>query len=166
MSTLEFLSPRPAETAFAPRLRSPLERALAGAPAWIEDVSLALAKFEVRGDLGRLSGELVAITPRRALVLAPMSEAAAVEARLRAAGASVVDMTGALAGLRISGSRALTLLRRLTDLDLDRLPAAGAVARVAAVVRQSSGDTYELFWPQEYGDYLAHVVLDTAEGLG
>ena len=165
MSALEFLSPRPADTAVTPRLRSPLERALRGAPAWIEDVSLALAKFEVRGDLGHVTHDLVPITPRRALVLAPMSEAAAVEARLRAAGASVVDMTGALAALRISGSRAVTLLRRLTDLDLDRLPAAGAIAHVAAVIRESSAETYELFWPQEYGDYLAHVVVDTAEGL-
>jgi hypothetical protein len=149
---LEFLSVRP-----GPELRSPLERALS--PAF-EDLSLALAKFEVRGDLSRLEGvDLIRITPRRGLVLAPIGEAAAVEARLDVD--TVIDVTGALAAVRVRGEE---LMRRLTDLDLEDLPAAGAVARVPAVVRRS-GDAFELFWPQEYGHYLAQVVADIAEGL-
>jgi sarcosine oxidase gamma subunit len=161
MSTLEFLSTRPAP-GFEPRLRSPLERALS---VGFHDLSLELAKFEVRGDLDPISGEdLIRITPHRGLVFAPIEEGAAVEARLRERVPTVIDVTGALAGLRIQRTDAATLMRRLTDLDLERLPAAGAVAHVPAIVR-GGGETFELFWPQEYGHYLAHVVVDAAEGL-
>jgi hypothetical protein len=149
---LEFLSVRP-----GPELRSPLEHAASTA---FEDLSLALAKFEVRGDLSRLEGvDLIRITPRRGLVLAPIGEADAVEAKLQVD--TMIDVTGALAAMRVQGE---DLMRRLTDLDLDDLPAAGAVARVPAVVRRS-GEAFELFWPQEYGHYLALVVADVAEGL-
>jgi sarcosine oxidase gamma subunit len=163
MSTLEFLSARPAPTpAFEPRLRSPLERAVSSG---FRDLSLTLAKFEVRGDLDRIAGEdLIRITPARGLVVAPIEQGEAVEARLRQRVATVIDVTGALAALRIERPDAATLMRCLTDLDLERLPAAGAVAHVPAIVR-GGGETFELFWPQEYGHYLAHVVVDTAEGL-
>ena len=167
MTALEFLSPRPAETArFRPRLHSPLERALAHLPRTVDlrDLSLELAKFECRGELDAVDGDVIRITPRRALVLAPIADAAEVERRLRAQVESVLDVTAGLAALRIAGGRAPTVLRRLTDLDLDALPAAGAVAHVPAVVR-GGGELFELFWPQEYGHYLAHVVVDTAEGL-
>lgn len=169
MSTIEFLSPRPATSAaFRPQPRSPLDRALRSVRLGLElhDLSLSLAKFEVRGDLDGIAGEdLIRITPRRGLVLAPFDESEAVEARLRAAVETVIDVTGALAGLRIEAPDAATLMRRLTDLELESLPAAGAVARVPAVVR-GGGDAFELFWPQEYGHYLAEVVLDAADGLG
>jgi sarcosine oxidase gamma subunit len=163
MSTLEFLSTRPAPTpAFEPRLHSPLERALSSG---FRDLSLTLAKFEVRGDLDRISGEdLIRITPERGLVLAPIEEGEVVEARLRERAATVIDVTGALAALRIERADTATLMRRLTDLDLESLPAAGAVAHVPAIVR-GGDETFELFWPQEYGHYLAHVIVDTAEGV-
>jgi sarcosine oxidase gamma subunit len=168
VSALEFLSLRAAPTAeLRPRARSPLERALRPVPRGIrlEDLSLALAKLEVRGDLDALDRvDLIRITPRRGLVLAPAAKGEALEQRLRKQVATVIDRTGALAGLRIEGARAATLLRRLTELDLERLPAAGAVARVPTLVR-GGGKKYELFWPQEYGHYLAQVVLDAAEGL-
>jgi len=61
--------------------------------------------------------------------------------------------------------RGETLMRRLTDLDLDALPAVGAVAHVQAYVIRDVGDTFRLFFPQEYGHYLAEVVIDAAEGL-
>ena len=132
----------------------------------LRDLSLELAKFEVRGELDRAAGEdVIRITPRRALVLGPFAEGEALEARLRASAETVIDVTGALAGLRIEAPDAATLMRRLTDLDLEDLPAAGAVARVPAVVRRD-GDAFELFWPQEYGHYLAEVIVDAAEGLG
>jgi sarcosine oxidase gamma subunit len=169
MKTLAFLSARPAATAeFRPRLRSSLERALSSVPLGIalDDLSLTLAKFEVRGDLdGIAHGDLIRIAPRRGLVLAPYAKGAKLEARLRKQVATVVDVTGALAALRIEAHDAATLMRRLTDLDLESLPAVGAVARVPALVR-GGGNTFELFWPQEYGHYLARVVVDAAEGLG
>lgn len=160
MKALEFLSARASDP--RPQLTSPLARTSSSA---FEDLSLSLAKFEVRGELDRVENEdLIRITPRRGLVVAPIANGKAVESRLRDQGATVIDVTGALAAIRIEGPHAATLMRRLTDLDLTTLPAAAAVAHVPAIVR-GAGDTFELFWPQEYGHYLAHVVADAAEGL-
>ena len=164
--TLEFLSPglAGAGDAFEPVQRSPLERALRGAAAGVLDLSLT-GKLEVRGALDGLElgggAELVGITPDRALVLCPLEDVERHRLQLHAAGRSVVDLTSALAGIQVSGE---TLLRRLTDLDLDALPAVGAVARVPATVLRD-GDEFRIFFPQEYADYVAELVLDTAAGL-
>jgi hypothetical protein len=64
-----------------------------------------------------------------------------------------IDMTAAYAGIRITDERAM---RRLTDLDLDKLPAWGAFARVEAFVLPG----YDVFFPQEYGRYVCEAVLD------
>lgn len=66
-----------------------------------------------------------------------------------------------LAGLQVTGER---LLRRLTDLDLDALPATGMVAHVRATVLRNE-DEFRIFFAQEYADHVAEVVLDTIEGL-
>jgi len=71
------------------------------------------------------------------------------------------ETAGGLAGLQVTGER---LLRRLTDLDLDALPAVGAVAHVRATVLRD-GDEFQLFFPQEYAQHVAGVVLDTLAGL-
>ena len=55
-------------------------------------------------------------------------------------------------------------MRRLTDLDLDALPAVGKLAEVPAVVLRD-GDRFRIFFPQELGHYVAEVVLDTLDGL-
>ena len=159
MSELEFLGLVDGVPA-----RSPLERALApaGPHLAIRDLSLELGKIEVRGALnGELQGEVVRITPERALVLCNTSEAEAVRARAREQGLLAIDMTGALAGLEVRGEQ---LMRRLTYLDLDALPAVGSVAHVPATVTRE-GETFRIFFPQEYGHYVAEVVVDTAEGL-
>lgn len=164
--TLEFLSPGLARTDddFVPVQRSPLERALRAAPPDVRDLSL-IGKLEVRGELEGLDAgdgiEIVSITPDRALVLCPAKDVERHVQHLRDRGASVVDMTSALAGIQVKGER---LLMRLTDLDLEALPAVGAVARVPATVLRQ-GDEFRIFFPQEYGDYVAEVVLDTAAGL-
>jgi sarcosine oxidase gamma subunit len=162
---LEFLSPGLArrDGGFEPVQRSPLERGLQAAPPDVRDLS-ATGKLEVRGELSGLElggGELVRITPDRALVLCPPEEVERSIERLRAQRCSVVDMTSALAGIQVRGE---TLLRRLTDLDLGALPAVGAVARVPATVLRHD-DEFRIFFPQEYADYVAEVVLDTAAGL-
>jgi sarcosine oxidase gamma subunit len=72
----------------------------------------------------------------------------------------------AVAGIELEGPEACRLLRRLTDLDLDALPAIGAVAQVRTLVAQQAEDSFRLWFPQEYADYVAGVVLDTAEGVG
>ena len=163
MSELEFLSPDRArrDSRFTPQYRSPLERALREAPPHVRDVS-RVGKLDVRGEIGAIhAGEVVRITPTRALVLCDFDETAAVRARLRAAAEHVFDVTGALAGILVTGAQ---LLRRLTDLDLDALPAAGAVAGVPAIVLRD-GDEFRIFFPQEYGDHVARVVVDAAMGL-
>ena len=72
----------------------------------------------------------------------------------------------AVAGIELEGSEARLLLRRLTDLDLDALPAIGAVAQVRTLVVVQAEDSFRLWFAQEYADYVAGVVLDTAEGVG
>jgi sarcosine oxidase gamma subunit len=70
-----------------------------------------------------------------------------------------------LAGIELTGPQAETVLRRLTDLDLARLPAVGALAHVRALVQRPEPGRLRIWFPQEYSDYVAEVVLDTWEGL-
>ena len=116
-----FLAADPA----APEWRSPLRRALEGAPPLVRDVSALVDEREVEA-LGPAAG---------------------------------------VAGIEVEGPEAELLLRRLTYLDLQALPAIGALARVRVLVVRESPDRYRLWFPQEYGDYLARVVVDTWEGL-
>ena len=158
---LDFLSPDRADA--EARWRSPLERGLEHAPPEIADISLT-GKLDVRGDLDSVDAkgvELVRITPERGLVLCDFTKTANVRARL-ADRFLVVDLSAALAGLQLRGE---ALMRRLTDLDLDSLPAVGAVAHVQAYVLRDDAETFRLFFPQEYGHYIAEVVVDAAEGL-
>jgi sarcosine oxidase gamma subunit len=157
----DFLSPDLA--APEAQWRSPLERALRHAPADVNDVSLT-GKLELRGDVGTLRSralEIVPVTPERALVLCDFTKTAEIRAKLEER-FLVIDMSAALAGLQVRGE---TLMRRLTDLDLDALPAVGSVAHVQAYVLRDGGETFRLFFPQEYGHYLAEVVVDAAQGL-
>ena len=101
---------------------------------------------------------MVRITPRRALVL---GDAATILGQV-GDGIFAVDLSAGYAGLRLRGEQAM---RRLTDLDLDDLPAVGAVHHVQALVIRDDKDTFRLFFPQEYGDYVAEVVIDAAGGL-
>ena len=71
------------------------------------------------------------------------------------------EVTSGLAGLQVTGER---LLRRLTDLDLDALPATGMVAHVRTTVFRH-GDEFSIYFPQEYADHVAEVVLDAVAGL-
>ena len=159
MSHLDFLSPDLATTDAV--WRSPLERALAHAPEGVEDLTRT-AVFEVRGDVDGLEGEVVRLTPERAYVLCPFEEAGRVRTRLTGAGRVVVDVSAGWAGLRVRGE---TLMHRLTDLDLDALPALGTLAHVRALVIRDEGDSFRLYFAQEYGHSVAEAVIDAAEGL-
>ena len=165
MKGLEFLSPDEASErdGFEPTMVSPLARAFAhGRPRGIEDVSLTTGKIEVRGETGPVEGaEIIPITPARALVLCDYERCA----ELRAGFDTAIDLTGALAGLRIDRPDAETLMRRLTELDLDDLPATGAVAHMPATVLRDGPTSFRLFFPQEYGHSMAEIVFDAARGL-
>lgn len=158
MSELAFLSPGLAESGY----RSPLARALAAGAQGLRDLSTQ-GKLEVRGEVGSIDvGEVIRITPSRALVLCDADDTAALAAQLRGRYPFVVDLSAALAGLAVHGDR---LLRRLTDLDLDDLPSVGAVAGVQCTVLRDDGDEFRLFFAQEYADHVVAVVLDTLAGL-
>jgi sarcosine oxidase gamma subunit len=159
---LAFLSPNLASAEAV--WRSPLERALAHAPAGIEDLSRN-GVLDVRGELDGLDvgdAEVVRLTPERALVLCPFEEAGSLRARLDGAGRLVVDVSAGWAGIRVEGE---TLMRRLTDLDLDALPAMGPLAHVQALVLRDDADWFRFYVPQEYGHSVAEAVMDAAEGL-
>jgi hypothetical protein len=161
VSELAFLSPALADAGY----RSPLAHALAGTD--LRDLS-PLGKLELRASetamtqgqsLGHGSEgqvEVVRITPRRTLLLCEPEAIPTLAAELGA-----VDVSAALAGLAVHGER---LMRRLTDLDLDALPAVGAVAGVQTTILRD-GDEFRLFFAQEYADHVAAVVLDAIEGL-
>ena len=162
MSDLGFLSPDRAASEAV--WSSPLERALAHAPNVIEDVSRT-GVLDVRGDVSALAldgAETARLTPSRALVLCDWSETPSLRARLGSDGFWVIDVSAGYAGLRVQGE---TLLRRATDLDLERLPAVGSVAHVQTLVLRDDEETFRLFFPQEYGHYLAEVLVDAAEGV-
>jgi hypothetical protein len=163
---LDFLSPdlaapdlTPSETAW----RSPLERALADAPAGVEDISRT-GVLEIRGDLDALDlpgTELVTITPARGLLLSDPNRIGEIREKVRQ-DSLALDVSAAWAGLRIRGEQ---LLRRLTDLDLDALPAVGSVHHVQTLVIRDEAETFRLFFPQEYGHSVAEIVIDALEGL-
>jgi len=159
---LDFLSPDLASPDAV--WRSPLERALAQAPAGIEDLSRT-GVLEVRGELDGLDAagaEVVRLTSERALVLCALEEAGRLRSRLAGARRLVVDVSAGWAGLQVQGE---TVLRRLTDLDLAALPAMGSLAHVQGLVIRDEGDTFRLYFPQEYGHSVAETVIDAAEGL-
>lgn len=178
MRSLDFLSPSrcPAGTT-----TSPLRRALdtvsdtasrndAGSSSagvrhrLLEDLSLD-GKLELRGDLDLVrpeeGEELVRLSPRRGFLLTPHDPGETTE-RIRAQGVLAYDATAAWAGFALEGER---LMRRLTDLDLDALPAAGPCARVAAIVLRDQAERFRVYVPQELGHDVAVAVLDAAAGL-
>jgi hypothetical protein len=156
MSELAFLSTRTC----APdvRLVSPLSRAVAEP---IRDVS-SLGKFELRGDVDAAQPgpgeELIRISASRALLVTDGAPP-----RLAQPGLRAYDLSAGLAAFELEGEQ---LMRRLTDLDLDELPAAGPVARgVAAIVQRRGGERFRIFVQQELGHYVVEVALDAAQGL-
>jgi hypothetical protein len=158
VSVLDFLSPsRCAEGTTS----SPLRRALADG---VEDLSFD-GKLELRGDLDLVrpeaGEELVRLSPRRGFLLTRHDPADAAT-RVRAQGLLAYDVSGGWAGLALEGER---LMRRLTDLDLDKLPAAGPFARVTAIVLRDEGERFRVYVPQELGHDAAVAVLDAARSL-
>jgi hypothetical protein len=157
-----FLSPsRSAEGT----LTSPLQRALEGAdPAAVRDLSLD-GVVELRGNVDAVKPgvgeELVRLSPRRAFLFTD-DDPADIAERARSAGTLAYDATGALAGIAIASE---AVMRRLTDLDLDRIPTAGPFAHVTALFRRDADGWFRVYVQQELGHYVAEAVLDALAGL-
>jgi hypothetical protein len=151
VTRLSFLSPHEARVTPVSPLRDVEPRAFT-------DVS-SLGKLEVRG--GVPQGALP-IGPDRALLVVdgdprPMRD------RLRSEGYRVYDMTAALGVVEVEGE---VLMRRLTELDLDALPAIGSIARgTPAVIERLDDERFRLFVPQELSQFVREVVTDLTEGL-
>jgi len=164
VTRLSFLS---ADLVPAEARTSPLANALSrDSSGIVRDVS-DLGKLELRGDVGSVRAgdgeELVQLAPGRALLITHGSAASARE-RLSGSGLRVYDLTGSLAALEVEGD---ALLRRLTDLDLEALPATGPVARgVPALIQRLEGERFRLLVPQELGHYVCETALDLAQGVG
>ena len=160
--TLAFLSP---SSCAEGTVGSPLRRALEGTdPEVVRDLSLE-GIVEIRGNVGvavpGAGEELVRLSPRRAFLFTDGDPVAAAE-RARAAGALAYDATGAYAGIAIANEQ---VVRRLTDLDLERIPAAGPFAHVTALFRRGADGWVRVYVPQELGHYAAEAVLDAIAGL-
>jgi hypothetical protein len=145
---------------------SPLQRALDDTdPEIVRDLSLE-GIVEIRGDADLVAQgvgeELVRLSPRRAFLFVE-DDPADVAERVRAAGALAYDATGALAGIAIANEQ---VMRRLTDLDLDRIPTAGPFAHVTALFRRSADGWFNIYVQQELGHYVAEAVLDALVGVG
>ena len=163
MSLLDFLSPSRCEPGTT---TSPLRRALGDAGSAVVQDLWPHGKVEIRGELDlvapRVGEELVRLTPWRGFLFTG-DDPADVVARLREVGVLAYDATGALAGIAIEGEQ---LMRRLTDLDLDGLPAAGPLlSRVTAIVLRDEGERFRVYVPQELAHDVALAVLDAAAGL-
>ena len=146
-------------------LSSPLRRALQHAdPEAVRDPSLD-GVVELRGDVYSVEPgageELVRLSSGRGFLFTD-GDAADVAERLRAAGVLAFDATGALAGIAVRSEQAM---RRLTDLDLDGLPAAGPFARVPALVLRDEDGWFRVYVQQELGHDVAVAVLDALAGV-
>lgn len=135
---------------------SPLAGALAGAEA-IGDLS-TLTKVEVRGEGAASIDGAVPISATRALVVCEPERR---DELLREPPGFVVDVTAAYAGIEVEGA---ALLQRVTDLDLDALPAAGKVAGAPALLERD-GERFRIWFPQELGASVVEAVRDAQAGL-
>jgi len=145
---------------------SPLRRALAGADsAVVRDLSLE-GIVEIRGGgdaaLPGAGEELVRLSARRVFLFTAGDPVEVVD-RMRAAGVRAYDATGAYAGIAIADDQ---VVRRLTDLDLGRIPTAGPFAHVTALFRRDADGWIRVYVHQELGHYAAEAVLDALAGLG
>ena len=78
---------------------------------------------------------------------------------------SAIGPAAGVAGLELTGPDAAAVLRRLTDVDLERLPAVAPVARVRALVQRPATDRFRIWVPQEYAHHVAAAAIDAWSGV-
>ena len=101
-------------------------------------------------------------SPLRHALAMPRHGIRDVSAEVGDAEADALGPAAGLAGIELEGN---ALMRRLTDLDLSQLPAAGKVAGVPALVSSLGGERYRIFFAQELGHSVVETVRDIQEGL-
>ena len=131
-----------------------------------------LGKIEVRADSVAAGSrrarpkealEWFQVRPDVALVLCEYRDCFVLRSSLARRARLVLDQTGALSILALTGPNASSVLRRLTHLH--QLPAVGSVAHITGHVLARDGGYWVVF-PQEYGHYLWEVAVDAAEPFG
>ena len=155
MNGLEFLSVEAAsaDARFRPLARSAMERRLREAGAEFAERDGWLVAVRVPGEEAhRIVVRDVTHDARNNVLLARVGERA--------------ETYAGMAALELAGSGALAVLRRLTEMPLDELPAVGAVAHIRCWIARTGDDVYRLLFEQEYGHYLWEVAVDAAEPLG
>ncbi len=188
MTTLDFISIDKAERSdrFHPVLKSPMHRRLTEAGAVFEERDGWLVATHVPGqDRHRIAIRDVTASYRveegdgsldiefgdgEYGVLPPTGKGQTLVAGYRAgAGApreGFLDTSAAWGAIEVDGSGASTVMRRLTELDLDDLPVIGALAHVRALIARPGDERYLIVIPQEYGHYGWEAVVDAAHPLG
>jgi len=156
-----------------------------GEPAdpWLADVS-HLGKLDVRGsqaELDELTGGLptgaarrdgdvwtLRLTPVHGYVLCPYGRVGALRDSI---GAPAIDVTSALAGVALGGSRWRDVMNRSSGLDVrpSRFGPgrcmAGSVMRVPTLI-VNEGESIAMFVGWEYGEYFWDAIIDAGETLG
>jgi heterotetrameric sarcosine oxidase gamma subunit len=188
MSTLDFLSIDRAERSdrFHPVLKSPMHRRLTEAGAVFEERDGWLVATQVPGqDLHRIAIRDVTASYRveegdgsahiefgdgEHGVVPPTGEGQTLVASYRGGAGGLregfLDTSAAWGAVEVDGPGATTVMRRLTELDLDDLPAVGALAHVRALVARPGDERYLIVVPQEYCHYIWEAVVDAAHPLG
>jgi heterotetrameric sarcosine oxidase gamma subunit len=188
MSVLDFLSLDKAERSdrFHPVLKSPMHRRLTEAGAGFEEHDGWLVATHVAGqERHRIAIRDVTASYRIEQgdgsihiefgdgehgVIPPTGEGETLVARYRRGAHSAhegfMDTSAAWGAIEVDGPGASTVMRRLTELDLDKLPLIGAFAHIRALVARPGDERYLIVMPQEYGHYLWEAVVDAASPLG
>jgi hypothetical protein len=88
-----------------------------------------------------------------------------VTAEIEPAAVAGLGPAAGVAGIELTGQHAAQLLRRLTALNAEALPAIQPVAGVRTLVVAHGPDRLRMWFPQEYADHMAACVLDAAAGI-
>ena len=188
MSTLDFISIDKAEHSgrFQPVLKSPMHRRLTEAGAVFEERDGWLVATHVPGqDRYRIAIRDVTASYRveegdgsldiefgdgehgvRPSTGKGQTLVACYRGGAGAAREGFLDTSAAWGAIEVDGPGASTVMRRLTELDLDDLPVLGALAHVRALVARPGDERYLIVIPQEYGHYVWEAVVDAADPLG
>ena len=188
MTTPDFLSVDKAERSerFHPVLKSPMHRRLTEAGAVFEERDGWLVATHVPGqERQRIAIRDVTASYRVEQgdgsihiefgdgehgVIPPTGQGEAIVASYRSGVGGghegFLDTSAAWGAIEVEGPGASTVMRRLTELDLDELPLVGAFAHVRALLARPGDERYLIVVPQEYGHYLWEAVVDAAHPLG